>query len=156
MRNKGFRILMWIGSLGLFIAGVFYPLMSTATEIVGLRLTHSDIRLLDSVDLFLKEREYFIAGLIFIFAFVLPIVKYIEIAIRFVRPGIITKKVSRILHKLDKWSMLDVFIAAVLILNFKMNSNIVVMELKSGTTFLALSVVLRMLVVSFWTDEKLS
>lgn len=156
MRNRWFRICLWIASLVLFICGIFYPLMSTSTEIVGLRLTHEDIRLLDSVDLFLDENEYFIASLIFVFAFLLPIIKYIELAVRFIRPSIISGKLGKILHKLDKWSMLDVFIAAILILNFKMNSNIIVMELKMGTTYLALSVVLRMLVVTFWSDETQS
>jgi len=41
--------------------------------------------------------------------------------------------------------MLDVFLVALLLLNFKMDSNIIVMKLKIGTNFIALAVILRML-----------
>ncbi|MFC2119359.1 paraquat-inducible protein A, partial [Bacteroidota bacterium] len=56
-----------------------------------------------------------------------------------------SKKTILILHSIDKWSMLDVFLVALLLLNFKMDSNIIVMKLKIGTTFIAVSVILRML-----------
>ena len=48
------------------------------------------------------------------------------------------------LEIINKWSMLDVFVVAVLILNMKFDSSIIVSKLESGTTLFALSVVLLM------------
>jgi uncharacterized paraquat-inducible protein A len=64
------------------------------------------------------------------------------------------KKLSAILQPLDKWSMLDVFLVALLLLNFRMGSNIIVMKLKSGTTFIALSVIYRIISVHFINNVK--
>jgi len=52
-----------------------------------------------------------------------------------------SKNTSKILALLDKWSMLDVFLVALLLLNFKMDSQIVVMKMRVGVAFLAFSVV---------------
>jgi hypothetical protein len=42
--------------------------------------------------------------------------------------------------------MLDVFLVALLLLNFKMDSNIIVMKIKVGVNFLAISILIRMYV----------
>jgi len=41
--------------------------------------------------------------------------------------------------------MLDVFLVALLLLNYKMDTNIIVMKIRIGTSFLALSIIFRML-----------
>ncbi|MDR0294940.1 MAG: paraquat-inducible protein A [Prevotellaceae bacterium] len=48
--------------------------------------------------------------------FILPVFKYIELIIR-----VSKNKTSKILQNLDKWNMLDVFLVALLILNFKLH-----------------------------------
>ncbi len=48
------------------------------------------------------------------------------------------------LEIINKWSMLDVFVVAVLMLNMKFDSAIIVSKLESGTTLFAISVVLLM------------
>ena len=52
--------------------------------------------------------------------------------------------IATALEIINKWSMLDVFVVAVLILNMKFDSNIIVSRLESGTTLFAISVVLLM------------
>ena len=48
---------------------------------------------------------------------------------------------------LDKWNMIDVFIVALLLVNFKMGDSLIVMELQLGTAFLSISVITRILVI---------
>jgi uncharacterized paraquat-inducible protein A len=52
--------------------------------------------------------------------------------------------VATALEIINKWSMLDVFVVAVLILNMKFDSDIIVSKLEAGTTLFAVSVLLLM------------
>jgi uncharacterized paraquat-inducible protein A len=147
MRSKVFSLtVIWFISVISYVLGLYFPLISTRSQLLGITINSQSIRLFDSINLFYNNNEFFLAFIIFSFTIVLPIVKYIEIIIRLFSPNIICGFFSKILHLLDKWSMLDVFIVALLLLNFKMNSSIIVMKLMIGTTFLAISIVLRMLV----------
>ncbi|NDV58674.1 paraquat-inducible protein A [Bacteroides sp. 519] len=126
-----------------FVLGVYYPLFSTATKIV-FKFRSNDMNLFDSVKFFFDNNEYFLAIIILFFTFIMPLLKYIELTITVIR-----NKAPRFSHALDKWNMLDVFLVALLLLNFKMNSNIIVMDLKIGTTFIALAVIFRIISISF-------
>ena len=55
------------------------------------------------------------------------------------------RSISTALEIINKWSMLDVFIVAVLILNMKFDSDIIISRLESGTTLFAISIVLMMI-----------
>ena len=52
--------------------------------------------------------------------------------------------IATALDIINKWSMLDVFIVAVLILNMKFDSSIIVSKLEIGTTLFAISILLLM------------
>ena len=145
LQRTGLFLLLLL-TVTFFILGLYYPILSAKYQvpIVKIAYKYQEIRLFDSVRLFYNEGSYLLAGIIFIFTIVLPIVKYLEIANRLFRWIPLSSKVSKFLHSIDKWSMLDVFLVALLLLNFKMDSNIIVMKLKTGTTFIALSVLLRM------------
>ena len=130
-------------SILFFGLGVYFPLLSTKTRILGINLSYEALNLFDSISLFFKSKEYLLATIILIFTFIVPVTKYIELIFR-----LIQNKVSKISHHLDKWNMLDVFLVSLLLLNFKMNSNIIVMELRIGTTFIALAVIFRIITIS--------
>ena len=49
---------------------------------------------------------------------------------------------------------MTVFLVAILLVNFKMDSSIIIMKVKIGTTFIAISVILRMLSSSMINNEK--
>ncbi|MCD4735080.1 MAG: paraquat-inducible protein A [Bacteroidales bacterium] len=137
-------------SIGFFVLGLIFPIISTKKHIFGITLSSGDIRLLDSVRIFYAESEYLLAFVILFFTVIFPCFKYVELLnrkVRIFRPG---KRISGFLQKLDKWSMLDVFIVALLILNFKMDSRIIVMKIKIGTNFLVISIVLRMIAAYFF------
>ncbi len=132
-------------SIVLFILGLVYPLLATKKELFGILLDYQNIRLLDSVKIFFQEGDVFLGMVILIFTFIFPTLKYIDLGVRLIRPAMISQRLSSTLRFLDRWSMLDVFLVALLLLNAKMDSTIIVMDLKIGTTFLALSIILRMI-----------
>jgi uncharacterized paraquat-inducible protein A len=128
-------------SIVFFALGMYFPLLSTHKQVV-FAFGYKEINIFRSITLFFESREYFLAGVILVFTIILPVTEYIGLIIR-----IFKNKVLKILQHLDKWNMLDVFLVALLLLNFKMNSNIIVMHLKIGTTFIALAVIFRILTV---------
>ena len=135
-------------SLVFFGLGLYFPLFSTATKVV-FKFNSNDVNLFDSIKFFFDNGEYILAIVILVFTFITPSLKYIELMIRVLR-----NTTAKIPQSLDKWNMLDVFLVALLLLNFKMNSNIIVMELKIGTTFIALAVIFRIMSVSLITKKQ--
>ena len=152
--NRKINILIGMVSLALSILffglGVCLPLLSTKTRALGINWSYEALNLFDSIAMFLKSKEYFLAAVILVFTFIIPVIKYIELIIRVVK-----NKVSKTLQSLDKWNMLDVFLVALLLLNFKMNSVFIVMELRVGTTFIALAVIFRIITISLITNIKI-
>jgi len=121
---------------------------------MGIVLESKNIRLYDSVLMFYNENEYLLAFIIFFFTIILPIVKYLDLFNKIFTIFDTSKNTSKILALLDKWSMLDVFLVALLLLNFKMDSQIVVMKMKVGVAFLAFSVITRIIFSSFIYKDK--
>jgi paraquat-inducible protein A len=144
MKQNTFFLMLLILSITLFALGLYYPILSTKQSLFGLGLKYQELRLFDSVRLFYNSGDYLIAGIIFLFTMMLPILKYLEILNKIFELKKTSKKISTVLRVLDKWSMLDVFLVALLLLNFKLDSNIIVMKLKLGVNFLAISIIVRM------------
>ena len=136
-------------SIILFILGLYYPILSTKTEILGFTLKHENIWLFTSIKYFFNNEEYLLGAVILFFTFLFPIIKYLDLINRVTGFIEINEKTEHILSLTDKWSMLDVFIVALLILNYKMNSSIIFMSIQTGTTFLAASIILRMSISTF-------
>ena len=122
-----------------YVFGLIYPLMSTKYQVLGVQLKHQEVTLFDSVRMFWDSSEYLVASIILVFTFILPILKYIELALR-----LGTGRQFLKLQSVDKWNMIDVFLVAMLLLNFKMNSRFIVMQLELGTNFIALAVLTRL------------
>ena len=138
---KLIRILLLLGSIVFYVLGVVCPIMATKYSLVGISFNNNEVNLLDSVKIFYESGDFLIAAIIFVFTVLFPILKYIELSM-----DMFFGKSMKFSADLDKWNMLDVFIVAMLLLNFKMNSSFIVMELRIGTTFLAISVILRVLI----------
>ena len=125
-----------------YILGLCYPLMSTKYQVMGFQFKHQEVTLFDSVEMFWESSEYLVASIILVFTFILPILKYIELALR-----LGTGRQFLKLQSVDKWNMIDVFLVAMLLLNFKMNSRFIVMRLEMGTNFIALAVLTRLVTI---------
>jgi uncharacterized paraquat-inducible protein A len=134
-------------SIVFFALGMYFPILSTHTRVV-FRFGYEELNIFRSVAMFFEYKEYFLAAVILIFTFVMPVLKYVELVIRYLKGT-----ASKMLQNLDKWNMLDVFLVALLLLNFKMNSGIIVMQLKIGTTFIALAVIFRIVTICLITNK---
>lgn len=128
-----------LASVVLYILGLSFPLMSTKYQVLGFQIRSQEVTLFDSVRMFWQGSDYLIAAIILVFTFLLPILKYIELTLR-----LATGRTYLKLQSVDKWNMIDVFLVALLLLNFKMNSRFIVMRLELGTNFIALAVLTRL------------
>ena len=149
--RKAVGIAVLVLSIVFFVLGVYFPLLSTKTQVLGINLSYEAMNLFDSIRMFFTGKEYFLAGVILVFTFIIPVIEYI----RLILIVVLNKKDGNKRWHLDKWNMLDVFLVALLLLNFKMNSTFIVMQLKIGTTFIALAVIFRILAISLLTKVNL-
>lgn len=131
-------------SISFFLLGLLYPILTTKQQVLGIVLNFQEVKLFDSVVMFYNENDYLLALIILLFTIILPIMKFIAIFNRLFDYFELPKKMGHMLHLLDKWSMLDVFLVALLLSNYKLNSYIIFMELGIGTWFIALSILFRM------------
>ncbi len=135
-------IVILVISITCYIFGLIEPLMSTKYQVLSIRIKSQEVTLFDSIKMFWDSGEYLISAIILVFTFVLPISKYIELSVRMV-----TGNEFPAWQGIDKWNMIDVFLVAMLLLNFKMNSNFIVMKLEMGTNFIALAVLTRLIAI---------
>lgn len=146
VNSRIFKLIALILSVVFFCLGLYYPILSTKKQVLGVVLESNSIRLTDSIKMFYQEGSYLLGSIILIFTLVFPIIKYFNIFNKIFSIFDASNKANYIISKLDKWSMLDVFMIALLLLNFKMDSNIIVMNLKIGTSYIALAVIFRMMI----------
>ena len=121
--------------------------MVARSSVFGLTLSAKSVYLTDTIKYFSDEKEWLMALIILITTLIFPLIKYADLTNRIISFIPISDRVSSILGHLDKWSMTEVFVVALVILTVKMNSNFMSMEIRSGVTFLTLSIILRMAAV---------
>lgn len=150
--KKTFAWLTLTISAFFFGMGFAHPILQTGYGIGPLRLTEESIYLLSSFRYFFDKGEVFVGLLLLFFTIIFPVTKYIFLAFVLARAEMINRPLMRALEILNKWAMLDVFVVALLILNMKFDSLIIVSELRIGTTYFALSVIFLM-IASFLTGR---
>jgi uncharacterized paraquat-inducible protein A len=140
------KLLILLASITFFILGLAYPILHTKKHIIGFTYSSNSVWLWTSIEYFLKAGEYLLGSIILAFTIIFPTFKYLDLLNRYLKIIPVKPRLSRILALTDKWSMLDVFIIALLIMNYKVDSSLVTMDIRIGTTFFAISIILRMLV----------
>jgi len=143
--RKWTAIIVLTVSLFFFILGFMYPLLQTGFGIGPFTLKTEEVYISTSFRYFFDKGEAFIGLLLLFFTIIFPVIKYIFLYLTLLgrqlpRHG----AVATALEVINKWSMLDVFVVAVLILNLKFDSRFIISRLKSGTTLFAISVLLLM------------
>ena len=143
--RKWIAVILLLASLIFFVMGFMYPLLETGYGIGPFTLKKDYIYISTSFRYFFDQGEVFVGLLLLFFTIIFPVIKYI-----FLFLTLLGRKVPRhqffstALEIINKWAMLDVFVVAVLILNMKFDSTIIVSRLQSGTTLFAIAVVLLM------------
>ncbi len=143
--RRWIAIIVLIASLIFFILGFMYPLLQSGFGIGPFTIKSDYVYISTSFRYFFDKGEVFIGLLLLFFTIIFPIIKYIFLFLTLL--GRKTPRhgaVATALEIINKWSMLDVFVVAVLILNMKFDSDIIVSKLEAGTTLFAVSVLLLM------------
>ncbi len=142
-------IIILIVSAIFFGLGLMYPILQTGYGIGPITLRQEKIYLASSFNYFFDQGEVFVGFILLFFTLIFPILKYIFLF--YLLSGRTIPRqgpISTVLEIINKWSMLDVFVVAVLILNMKFSSDIIISRLEAGTSLFAVSVLLLM-VASF-------
>jgi paraquat-inducible protein A len=133
-------------------------------EVLGFTIRLVDERqtfsILSAVLKLRSDGEYFLFFLIFLFSIVFPIVKWAANAliwVTLIRKGRVVdkwlKRSARWLHWLGKWSMLEVFVAALLCVLLKLGQ-VARFKIEGGMYWFFAAVVLS-LVNAHWTERTL-
>jgi uncharacterized paraquat-inducible protein A len=139
-------LLLLVTSAIFFGLGFMFPLLKTGYGIGPFTIRSDYIYITTSFRYFFENGEIFIGVLLLFFTLLFPVIKYIFLfatLLGFHFPG--RRFVSIALEIINKWAMLDVFVVALLILNMKFDSTIIISKLQSGTSLFAISVLLMMI-----------
>ena len=138
--------LMLMISTVTFISGISLPFLT----ITKFFIFADQISILSGLWQLLKETEIVLFIVIFLFTIALPSLKIIFLMIFWY--GDFSKKDDRkkyvdLIHKVGKWSMLDVFVVAILVVSIK-TGILVKTEIHSGLYCFLVSIILTMIATS--------
>ncbi len=135
-----------IVTLGLFIAGITFPILT----ITKLLIVSNEVSILTGLYQLLEEQQYFIFVVIFLFSIVLPILKIYYLFLLTARREVESRNYSKylaLMHRYGRWSMLDVFVIAILIMTVKLGA-LASVYIEPGMFYFTAAVVLLMLITS--------
>jgi paraquat-inducible protein A len=143
-------VLMLVTSLACFIAGIFLPF----TAITKLWLFNNQISVYHGLIVLWNAGELFLFLILFIFTVCFPFVKINTLMALWLYPKLTTDQAKtgyKFVSQLGKWSMLDVFVVAILVLTVKSTG---VASIKVGIGFfLFFSSVMLTQFASHWTGK---
>ncbi|HEX5219840.1 MAG TPA: paraquat-inducible protein A [Verrucomicrobiae bacterium] len=143
-------VLMLLLSLVLFLAGLFRPF----TRITKLWLFDNDVSVYQGLITLFQEQEIFLFGILLIFTVIFPFVKLTALLTLWLAPALKAQTMARVhsfVANLSKWSMLDVFVVAVLVVLIR-SGGIARIKAQDGLLLFCASVVLTQ-VASEWTGR---
>ncbi|MGA8261815.1 MAG: paraquat-inducible protein A [Arenicellales bacterium] len=132
--------LFLLGAALAFGVGIRAPMLTLTKWI----LVHNTYSVLSGIWEFYLEHNYPLFALLALFTLVLPTVKLALLFYSWNRPRAANRRLLRWIDVLGKWSMLDVFVVAILITSVKLGS-LATTELHYGLYVFAASVVMMML-----------
>jgi paraquat-inducible protein A len=149
--RSGWAIVMMLGAgLGFFAAGIFLPF----TTVTKLWLFENQISVYRGLIILWKAGELFLFLILFVFTIVFPLVKINAMLALWLWPRLTNERARQLFHfvsNLGKWSMLDVFVVAILVLTVK-SSGVASIQVSVGFFLFFLSVMLTQF-ASLWTGK---
>ena len=146
-------VLMLVLALGFLIAGIFRPF----TAVTKLWLFENQISVFEGLVVLWRESELFLFLILFVFTVVFPFVKITSMFVLWLRPRLDSAQARQIFHfvsHMGKWSMLDVFVVAILVLTVK-SGGLARINVEDGFFLFFLSVMLTQF-ASLWTGRVVS
>ena len=138
--------LLLVMTLLLFIAGVSLPILT----ITKLLVVSNEVSILTGLLQLIEEQQYFIFVVIFLFSIVLPLLKLYYLFLLSAKKAVENEKYSKylhLMHRYGRWSMLDVFVIAILIMTVKLGA-LASVQIESGMYFFTAAVLLLMIITS--------
>lgn len=152
--QPGHSVLVMLGcSLALFLAGIFRPF----TAVTKLWVFENQISVVNGLITLLREAEIFLFLILFVFTVIFPFVKIVSLLALWLKPGLTrdqAQNLFRFVSHLGKWSMLDVFIVAILVLTVK-SGGAASIRIQDGLFLFFCSVMLTQL-SAMWTGRVAS
>lgn len=133
-------------TLFLFIIGISLPILT----ITKLLIVSNEVSILTGLIQLLEEQQYFVFTVIFLFSIVLPILKLYYLFLLSARKTVESNTYSKylhLIHRFGRWSMLDVFVIAVLIMTVKLGA-LASVNIELGMFFFTTAVILLMIITS--------
>jgi paraquat-inducible protein A len=143
-------VLLLLLAFALFLAGLFRPF----TQVTKLWVFDHDVSVYQALITLFRERELFLFGILVIFTVIFPFVKISALLVLWLKPGIELRQMARVhgfVAHLGKWSMLDVFVVAVLVVLIRAGG-LATIKAQDGLLLFCASVVLTQ-IVSEWTGR---
>lgn len=138
--TRGFQWGILVLAIAFYFTGLFSPLYETEK----LKIFGDEVSLWESVGLLFDYEEYYLGILVFTFTVLFPVAKFVSLILEFMVPDFSNSALFRIFYSIGKFSMLDVFIVAVFLLNMRFGSVFVSMKLQEGIVFFSVSVILSL------------
>jgi len=138
--------LLLVITLLLFIAGVSLPILT----ITKLLIVSNEVSIVTGLLQLLEEQQYFIFVVIFLFSIVLPLLKLYYLYLLSARKAVDNQAYSKylhLMHRYGRWSMLDVFVVAILIMTVKLGA-LASVQIELGMFYFTTAVILLMIITS--------
>ena len=146
-------VIMLLCSLSFFIAGVFRPF----TGVTKLWLFENQVSVFQGLIVLWRAGEIFLFLILFVFTVCFPFVKISAMLTIWLWPRVDGERARQwyyFVSNLGKWSMLDVFVVAILVLTVK-SSGVASIQVQDGFFLFFTSVMLTQL-ASLWTGKIVS
>jgi len=146
-------VLMLVSALAFFIAGIFLPF----TSVTKLWLFQDQISVYHGLIILWRAGELFLFLILFVFTLCFPLVKLTAMLVLWLYPRVGADHARTLFHfvsNLGKWSMLDVFVVAILVLTIK-SSGVAHIRVSEGFFLFFVSVMLTQF-ASLWTGKVVS
>jgi len=146
-------VFMLVSSLGFFIGGIFLPF----TAVTKLWLFQNQISVYRGLVVLWQAGEIFLFLILFVFTILFPFVEINSMLGLWLWPRLENAQARRMFHfvsNLGKWSMLDVFVMAILVLTVK-SSGVANIKVGLGFFLFFISVMLTQS-ASLWTGKIVS
>ncbi|TAL03474.1 MAG: hypothetical protein EPO07_06155 [Verrucomicrobia bacterium] len=143
-------VAMLLLSLALFLAGLFRPF----TQVTKLWLFENQVSVYNGLITLFHQQEYFLFAILLVFSVTFPFVKITALLVLWLKPGLEPQQASRVhrfVANLSKWSMLDVFVVAVLVVLIRAGG-LATIKAQDGLFLFCASVVLTQ-IASEWTGR---
>jgi paraquat-inducible protein A len=143
-------VLMLAAAVAFFVAGIFLPF----TSVTKLWLFQNQISVYHGLIILWQAGELFLFLILFVFTVCFPFVKLTAMLVLWLWPRLDVEPARRLFHfvaNLGKWSMLDVFVVAILVLTIK-SSGVANIKVGAGFFLFFVSVMLTQF-ASLWTGK---